>query len=143
MASDTERTLELAIDATPDPLLVLCDSAIEQWGGEPVKADSIHTPEARAVFLAQVLKSTLAEVRALRAVVSKLPVTANGVVVAGGDPVWTLYGAQWLVICDESGYRAAEPDTIEHDPSCAVNECYSTREAALAAASAGAAEAAK
>lgn len=72
---------------------------------------------------------------ALEAIVAKLPVTADGKVCAGGEIAYTLYGAARRVMWIGE-WRAAEYEAIDYDPSCPVNECYSTLAAAEAALSA-------
>ena len=76
----------------------------------------------------------------LEAIVDKLPKTADGVPVVPGEYVWTPGLAMWIV-CRGNGSSdycetlAAEPNAYDMDPSAPVKSCYSTREAAEAAAS--------
>lgn len=72
-----------------------------------------------------------AEVARLQAIVSRLPLTADGVPVEPGAKVWTPGGAEWEVYCAD---RACEPRSYDNDPSMKISECYSTREAAALAA---------
>jgi hypothetical protein len=65
--------------------------------------------------------------------VEALPKTADGVYVGEGSKVYTIHGAEWH-ICIRTHYSFAhEPFTVEDDPCCRIDECYSTREAATSA----------
>lgn len=84
--------------------------------------------------MAKKKRETLAEeVKRLRAIVAKLPVTADGVPVGPGELVYTLYGAEWYVQDATNAARSWR----DGDPSGPINTCYSTREAAEKAREAG------
>ena len=102
------------------------------------KLDQDPLPVCADINIRRLLPRALAELRQLRAIVDKLPVTADGVsVVPGEDTVW-----RWSSIL---GWVECQIETSEPEDGgweyvlCTsligggVDSCYSTREAAEAA----------
>jgi hypothetical protein len=73
------------------------------------------------------IKSVIAAMRDAQAIIDKLPKTADGVVVVPGLPVF--HPNEGEMVIDASGVPDEESGGWCYPP----NECYSTREAALAA----------
>ena len=102
------------------------------------KLDQDPLPVCADINLRRLLPRAVAELRELRAIVDKLPVTADGVtVVPGEDTVWRWSSIRGWVECQ---IETSEPEDGGWEyVLCTsligggVDSCYSTREAAEAA----------
>lgn len=119
----------LAYDGTP--CIGAADGGVAHCGMVIRPPDAQVKNQACIVAARNALPRLLAEVRRLRAVVARLPETADGVhVVPAEDSVWHPVIRECIVICNK---EARPLDGINYRSPVKVCACYSTEAAAEAA----------